>query len=153
MSAQLITVATFDTPIDAEIAKGKLEAVGVRVFLADEATVRMASYLGPAMGGVKLQVRDNDVELWLSDSSSNSVRAHSWRSAICDSMLVTSSELGQPSRYARKRSAGMQVFGSMVVLIGRLGRWGTETEGAIRQPGSTSRMFNESPSSYLTKGA
>lgn len=66
VSAQLITLATFDTPIDAEIAKNKLEAAGVRAFLADEATVRMASYLGPAMGGVKLQVRDSDVELALS---------------------------------------------------------------------------------------
>lgn len=62
MSTQLVTVATFDTPIDAEIAKNKLESVGVRAFLADEATIRMASYLGPAMGGVKLLVLDSDVE-------------------------------------------------------------------------------------------
>ena len=66
MSAQLVTVATFTTPIEAHTARNQLEMFGIRAFLADEATVGMAPHLSPAMGGVKLRVPESDVERALS---------------------------------------------------------------------------------------
>lgn len=59
MPAELVTLATFDSPVEGNLAKGRLEALGIRAFLADEAT---AWYLAGALGAIKLQVADEDVE-------------------------------------------------------------------------------------------
>src|SRR5262249_26058835 len=58
MGEKLITVATFDTPIKAELAKNRLEEEGIPAFLGDEQTVGIRWHLGTALGGVKLQVSD-----------------------------------------------------------------------------------------------
>jgi hypothetical protein len=71
MSAQLVTVATFGTPTEASIVRNRLEAVGIRTFLADEATVGMAWHLGVAVGGVKLQVAEDDAERALAELESH----------------------------------------------------------------------------------
>ena len=62
MSDKLVTVATFGTPTEAALVRNQLEDQGIRVFLADEATVGMAWILGTAVGGVKLQVVEHDAE-------------------------------------------------------------------------------------------
>jgi hypothetical protein len=62
MSGKLITVATYWDPIEAGLARGRLEAAGIRSFVADEQMVGTAWYLGNAIGGVKLQVGDSDAE-------------------------------------------------------------------------------------------
>ena len=55
-----ITIATFQFPHEAQIFKSKLESEGIAVFLKDELTVQMHSYIN-AIGGIKLQVREPDV--------------------------------------------------------------------------------------------
>jgi len=60
MSGKLITVATFWDPIEAGLARGRLEAAGIRSFLADEQMVGTAWHLQNAIGGAKLQVIDTD---------------------------------------------------------------------------------------------
>ncbi len=61
MSSELVTIATFMTPEHAEMARGALQAAGVRAFIADGAVVGNNWGLGNAVGGVKLQVGDRDV--------------------------------------------------------------------------------------------
>ena len=56
----LMTVATFDTLMAAEVARGYLEGEGIRCFLADAELVNTAWYLSGAMGGIKLQVAKGD---------------------------------------------------------------------------------------------
>jgi hypothetical protein len=63
MDDEIVTVATFGTAAEAEMARGYLEANGIEVFLGDEAMSRIASHLAPMIGGVKLQVRREDEEL------------------------------------------------------------------------------------------
>lgn len=58
---KLITIATFDTPEEANVARNRLDAEGIVVFLADEVAVGMAWHLGTAIGGVKLRVAEGDV--------------------------------------------------------------------------------------------
>jgi len=56
----MITIATYYNIVDAELAKSRLEDNGIQAFVADE-----ASYLigyGAVIGGVRLQVPDEDVE-------------------------------------------------------------------------------------------
>jgi putative signal transducing protein len=62
MSDRLITVATFWDPIEANLVRNRLEAAGVRTFLASEESVNMAWYLTNAVGGIQLQVGDGNAE-------------------------------------------------------------------------------------------
>jgi hypothetical protein len=56
----LVTVATFDSLPQAELARSLLDEEGIRSFLADAETVNMAWYISGAVGGVKLQVAKSD---------------------------------------------------------------------------------------------
>jgi hypothetical protein len=62
VSNQLVTVATFDSPFEANLAKNRLEAGGIKAFLANEAMVEMAWQLTSKTVGIKLQVGDGDLE-------------------------------------------------------------------------------------------
>jgi Putative prokaryotic signal transducing protein len=62
MSNDLVTVATFADPVEANLAKNRLEASGVRAFLANEETVDMDWLLGNALGWIRLEVGDQDAD-------------------------------------------------------------------------------------------
>ena len=68
---QYVTVNTYTTILDANLDKIKLECQGVNARLLDENTVGMASHLSTAVGGVKLQVPQNDDDVSLIISSFN----------------------------------------------------------------------------------
>lgn len=54
--ATLVTVASYSFPHEAHLAKARLEAEGIPVFVADEHTVNMQWLYSNAIGGVKVQV-------------------------------------------------------------------------------------------------
>lgn len=56
----LVTVATFSSVGEAEVARITLEADGIACFLADAEAVNMLWYASSAIGGVKLQVAARD---------------------------------------------------------------------------------------------
>jgi hypothetical protein len=58
----LRTVATFATPTDAAIARNALEAAGVDAVIADELTLTADPLLSGAVGFIKIQVREADLE-------------------------------------------------------------------------------------------
>ncbi|MBW2459009.1 MAG: hypothetical protein JRI68_31205 [Deltaproteobacteria bacterium] len=58
-----VTIRSFDFPHEAELARITLESSGVEARLRDLETVSTLSHLGPALGGVKLDVREEDAEL------------------------------------------------------------------------------------------
>ena len=58
----LVTIATFSYPTEAYITKSKLDAFGIWSFVADDYTVMMNWLFSNAIGGVKLQVKENDAE-------------------------------------------------------------------------------------------
>ncbi len=60
--SELVTVTTFLTAHEAELARGYLEANGIEVFLGDQEMTRIASHLIPMIGGIKLQVRSEDAD-------------------------------------------------------------------------------------------
>jgi hypothetical protein len=61
MRNDLVTVTTYAGPVEANLAKNRLEASGVRAFLADQVMLQMFWYLGNAIGWIKLQVAFQDV--------------------------------------------------------------------------------------------
>ena len=61
--AGLITIATFTSPLDAHIAKGRLETEGISAFITHEYHISVAWFLSNALGGVKVRVlRENQAE-------------------------------------------------------------------------------------------
>ena len=62
MPEKLITVVTFWTPEEAHLARNRLEAEGIRTYLADELTVSTDWGLANAIQGIKLQVAEEDAE-------------------------------------------------------------------------------------------
>lgn len=59
---KFVTVAVFPLPQNAYIIQSRLEAEGIQVFLKDELTVQTDNFLSNAIGGVKLQVSESNVE-------------------------------------------------------------------------------------------
>lgn len=57
-----ITIITFIYPHEAHMAKGVLESEGVAVFIKDEMTAQVNNFYSTAIGGVKLQVSEEDQE-------------------------------------------------------------------------------------------
>ncbi|MTI29386.1 DUF2007 domain-containing protein [Xanthovirga aplysinae] len=71
---KLVTIATFQNPVQANIYKGKLEAANIYCFLADENIVSVNWLFSNAIGGIKLQVAEKDAEkakLLLEDNPKN----------------------------------------------------------------------------------
>ena len=62
MTTRLVTIATFDEGAKARIAQNVLEAAGIKAAVADEGIVAMDWLLSNAVGGVKVQVREEDDE-------------------------------------------------------------------------------------------
>ena len=58
----MVTIATFDFVTDAEIARGRLLAEGIRSDLVDQHLVQTDWLYSIAVGGIKLQVAEQDVE-------------------------------------------------------------------------------------------
>jgi hypothetical protein len=56
------TIRTFDHPIDVAVICARLESEGIACFLTNELTTQVSPYYSNAIGGVELQVRENDVE-------------------------------------------------------------------------------------------
>lgn len=56
----MITIATFDTMPDAHIALGRLHAEGIEAHLADQHLVQTDWLYAIAVGGIKLQVAEED---------------------------------------------------------------------------------------------
>ena len=59
---ELVTIAEFDDSTKAHFARMQLEMEEIDAFLADLETISMDWLLGRAVGLIKLQVRDEDVE-------------------------------------------------------------------------------------------
>jgi hypothetical protein len=56
---RLVTVGTFNTPWEAQIAQARLGAEGLYSLIADEHVIRMVA-LSNAVGGIRLKVRERD---------------------------------------------------------------------------------------------
>jgi hypothetical protein len=59
---KFVTIAVFQYPAEAYVLKAKLEAYDIPVFLRDEFTVQSHNFYSNAVGGVKLQVMESDVD-------------------------------------------------------------------------------------------
>jgi hypothetical protein len=58
---KFVTVLTFTFVHDVAIIRGRLEAEGITCFVKDKFTVQVQPFYSNAIGGVKLQVRESDI--------------------------------------------------------------------------------------------
>ena len=61
-SLKLVTIATFNDPFSANLAKGKLESEGIECFTASEHRLGRSWGAGNMVGPIELQVKEPDVE-------------------------------------------------------------------------------------------
>jgi len=59
---ELVVIADFGGPMEAHLAKARLEAEGIQAFLLDENAVSVNPFYSPALGGVKLAVAARDAD-------------------------------------------------------------------------------------------
>lgn len=59
---QLVTIETFTSPWEAQLARACLEAEGIEAVIADEHFFRLYGALSNSLGGVRLQVRPESAE-------------------------------------------------------------------------------------------
>ena len=62
MPEKLVTITTFHFPHEAHLVRTRLESEEIEAFVADEHTARIMPFFGPAIGWIKLQVRESDEE-------------------------------------------------------------------------------------------
>ena len=62
MSDELVTIATCETPVEAELVRMRLEAEGILCFVHGAHMAGMQVF-GLSVGGVKVRVRPKDAEL------------------------------------------------------------------------------------------
>lgn len=60
--SKLVTVETFSSAWEAQLARAALEAEGIDAVIADEHFLRLYSALTSTLGGVRLQVRPEDAD-------------------------------------------------------------------------------------------
>ena len=91
MPGDLRVVASFATPVEADVLRMRLEAEGIRSVLADESTVGMNWMLGNAVGGVKVLVIESDLEAALQIAEDQAAEAsdqaktpaEDWTCVVC----------------------------------------------------------------------
>lgn len=62
MTERLKTIATFSQPWEAHLFKSKLEQEGISCFIEDEYTVSVNWFFSVAIGGLKIAVRESDID-------------------------------------------------------------------------------------------
>lgn len=60
---QLVTIAIFPTAFSAHVIQGRLQADGIECYVQDEHSVQMTPMFSNAIGGIKLQVKEEDVQI------------------------------------------------------------------------------------------
>lgn len=59
---KLITIKTFDNPIDLHLLKSKLESEGIHCYVFDEHTVAINPLISQGVGGIKLKIDEKDTQ-------------------------------------------------------------------------------------------
>jgi putative signal transducing protein len=60
--SEFITIMTFDDLPNCHIVKGRLETEGIKCYVQDEYTIQSKPGVADLYGGIKLQIREDDVE-------------------------------------------------------------------------------------------
>lgn len=58
----MTTIATFNKPEEAHLLRMRLESAGIPAYIQDENTVQIDWLLANAIGGVRVQIAEEDVE-------------------------------------------------------------------------------------------
>lgn len=85
---RLVTVGTYTSPWEAQLAKARLEAEGIEAMIADENFIRLYWAISNAVGGVKVQVRE--------ESAPRAVEVLEREQPIPEIYLVTEDEAARP---------------------------------------------------------
>lgn len=82
------TVGVYPSITEASIVRGRLDQAGIRSWMQEELTAGQLFQVGTALGGVKLQVADNDLQRareLIADEPSQGTTGAAWNCPRCGS--------------------------------------------------------------------
>jgi hypothetical protein len=109
------TIATFTKPEDAHLLRMRLEASGVQAFIQDENMIRMDLLYSNAIGGVRVQIADEDVATvkeFLAEDSGIAAAADAPRCPKCGCTAIDSERFSKRFAYL-----SLLLFAFPLVLI------------------------------------
>jgi hypothetical protein len=113
-AGELVTVATYDSPIEAQLGLASLEEAGIRAILADDQLVATYWAISNSIGGIKLQVMGADAPAAVRVLAE---RAEAARTAPSESFTATPEDEEEPPNEAEataERAAKGAVLGIML---------------------------------------
>ena len=97
MSKRLVTIATFDQAAQARLAENALKEAGIAVTVNDESLVAMDWLLSNAVGGVKVQVWEDDADRAVSVLEQNfGEHGEGLGTKLTDEELAAQAEAAEP---------------------------------------------------------
>ena len=112
----MTTIATFTLPEDAYLLRMRLESVGIEAFIQDETFIQMDILYSNAVGGVRVQVADEDVSAvheFLAEDAGISPEADEPRCPKCGSTAI------ETERFSRRFAYLSFLFLGLPVLLFR----------------------------------
>ncbi len=97
MSPKMVTIASFENTAEAHAAKNCLESEGIAAIVTDESVGSWLGYMGSAIGGIKLQVAQADLErareVLSSEIAGDGAPAEPWRCLRCQEIVDAGFEI------------------------------------------------------------
>jgi hypothetical protein len=121
MTGDWVTIASFSQPMDAHLARTKLESEGIVCIVGDEHLVRVDWLLSNAVGGVKLKV-----PAWEADRAREALRPQPRLVVVAEDGETPDGELICPrcrSYDVYYRHFSQRVAGVFILLFGFLIPW------------------------------
>lgn len=108
-AGNLATVGRYGAVWEAEMVRDRLEAAGIQAFVQGSETGRSLSYIGVALGGVRVQVAEQDMEAArhvLAEDEHQRATAGDWRCPRCDEPNDASFDLCWSCSLPRSAASG-----------------------------------------------
>jgi hypothetical protein len=95
---RLVTVVTFDQAAQAQLAKNALDEEGIQAAVSDETLVAMDWLLSNAVGGVKVQVWEEDAERAVAVLEKKLGEQGEWSGPVSPEELAAAAEAATPDK-------------------------------------------------------
>jgi hypothetical protein len=135
MTTRLVTIARFAHAAEAHAARNRLERAGILAVVSDETVANLLSYIGSAVGGVRLQVgasdaqRAGEVLLGLADHELPDDLKGYWRCRDCQQIVDPGFDVCWSCSRSRDEVADPDFRPSLAVLADEM-----DDESAERPP-------------------
>jgi hypothetical protein len=107
---RLVTIAVFASAFIAHLVEGRLQADGIECYVQDEHTLQVNPLYNNALGGIKLQVKEEDVQ-----TAVTVLRMHGYRT-VFDNLPTVEKQQHVVVRFLKFLAAALLVLGWLYLV-------------------------------------